>query len=323
MPDVLDTQLLHALQIDGRAPFSLIAEVLGVSDQTIARRYHRLRSAGLLHVRGLADPDRLGQTQWIIRVQCIPNAATAVAEALARRPDTSWIGLASGGTEIICSVRVLPGERGNQLLLETLPRSRNVVAMTAHCVLHTFFGGALSLINKSGALTPEQVDRLRLPAPDGPAGPATVDAADRQLLAVLEEDGRTTVSELASATGWSQTTVRRRVAQLRASGTLYFDVDFNQELLDMPARAVLWLTVGPSQLATVGQALAGHPETGFVAATTGTMNIYAGVLCSSAQALYAYLTTQAASLPAVQHIETVPVIRTVKQSGLLAPAGSA
>ena len=29
---------MHALQINGRASFSLIAEVLGVSDQTIARR---------------------------------------------------------------------------------------------------------------------------------------------------------------------------------------------------------------------------------------------------------------------------------------------
>ena len=48
MPDQLDIQLLHALQIDGRALFSLIADVLGVSHQTIARRYNRLRSAGML-----------------------------------------------------------------------------------------------------------------------------------------------------------------------------------------------------------------------------------------------------------------------------------
>src|ERR1700722_16375393 len=50
VPDALDLQLVYALQLDGRASFSLIGEVLGVSDQTIARRYHRLRSAGLLRV---------------------------------------------------------------------------------------------------------------------------------------------------------------------------------------------------------------------------------------------------------------------------------
>ena len=42
--DALDLKLLHALQIDGRAPFSRIAEVLGVSDQTVARRFRRLRT---------------------------------------------------------------------------------------------------------------------------------------------------------------------------------------------------------------------------------------------------------------------------------------
>ncbi|MYR89980.1 AsnC family transcriptional regulator, partial [Streptomyces sp. SID685] len=42
--DELDRRLVHALQIDGRAPFSTIAEALGVSDRTVARRYARLRS---------------------------------------------------------------------------------------------------------------------------------------------------------------------------------------------------------------------------------------------------------------------------------------
>lgn len=41
--------------------------------------------------------------------------------------------------------------------------------MTAQCVLHTFYGGALSVINKSGILTADQVAALR-PAAVGPAG---------------------------------------------------------------------------------------------------------------------------------------------------------
>ncbi|WP_220448360.1 AsnC family protein [Nonomuraea diastatica] len=41
---------------NARAPFSRISEVLGVSDQTVARRYTRLRSSGALRVRGLTNP---------------------------------------------------------------------------------------------------------------------------------------------------------------------------------------------------------------------------------------------------------------------------
>src|SRR5580704_638692 len=224
MPDPLDVQLVYALQLDGRAPFSVIGDVLGVSDQTIARRYNRLRSSGLLRVGGLVEPDLIGLRSWLIRVQCTPSAAAVVAEALARRPDTAWISLTSGGTEVACVVRTRAGDEDSHLLLDTLPRSRGVTGITAQCVLHTYFGGVLSLINKSGTLTQDQVAALRpagaqggvAPGGTGPAAPGRIAAEDTALLAALELDGRTTHRDLAAATGWSQTTVRRRIADLQA-----------------------------------------------------------------------------------------------------------
>src|ERR1700761_506718 len=318
MPDLLDVQLVYALQLDGRAPFNLIAEVLGVSDQTIARRYNRLRSSGLLRVRGLVEPDELGLRSWIIRVQCTPSAAAAVAEALARRPDTAWISLTSGGTEVACVVRTRSGEEDSHLLLDTLPRSRGVTGITAQCVLHTYFGGVLSLVNKSGTLSPDQVAALQPGAGTRAGGQSRVTAADQALLAALELDGRTTYSDLATTTGWSQSTVRRRLADLRASGLLYFDVDFHHSLLDLTARGMVWLTVNPAQLGAAGAAMAGHPETAYVAATTGAANLYASVLSPSTEALYDYLTTSVAQLPGLSGVETILVMRTVKRSGLLA-----
>jgi DNA-binding Lrp family transcriptional regulator len=325
VPDALDVQLVYALQLDGRAPFSLIGEVLGVSDQTIARRYHRLRSAGQLRVRGLVEPDLIGLTSWLIRVQCTPNAAAVVAEALARRPDTAWISLTSGGTEVACVVRTRSGDEDSHLLLDTLPRSRGVTGITAQCVLHTYFGGVLSLINKSGTLTQDQVAALQpaalqpAAAPDGirPAAPGRIAAEDTALLTALELDGRTTHRDLAAATGWSQTTVRRRIADLQDSGMLYFDVDFHHSLLDLSARGMVWLTVSPDRLDAAGEAMARHPETAYVAATTGKANLYASVLSPSTEALYTYLTSDIARLPGLHEVETVMVMRTVKRSGLL------
>jgi DNA-binding Lrp family transcriptional regulator len=320
VPDSLDVQLIYALQLDGRAPFSLIGEVLGVSDQTIARRYNRLRSAGLLRVRGLIEPDLIGLTSWIIRVQCTPNAAAPVAEALARRPDTAFVSLISGGTEVTGVIRTRAGDEDSHLLLDVLPRSRGVNGITAQCVLHTYFGGVLSLINKSGTLTQDQVAALQPAAAPGgiqPAAPGRIAAEDTALLTALELDGRTTYSDLAASTGWAQTTVRRRITDLRASGMLYFDVDFHPSLLDITARAMVWLTVSPAQLDAIGQAMAGHPETAYVAATTGTANLYAAVLCPSTEALYAYLTGSIAQLPGLHQVETILAMRTVKLTGQL------
>ncbi|MGK5628960.1 Lrp/AsnC family transcriptional regulator [Streptomyces sp. URMC 123] len=319
--DEQDRRLAHALQIDGRASFRKIAEVLGVSDQTVARHYTRLRSSSTLRVLGLVDPLRVGETPWFVRLRCTPDAAASVGEALARRPDTSWVSLNSGGTEITCVAQPY-GRGGDELLLRKLPRTPRVVDMSAHCLLHVFFGRDLSPITKTGPLTPEQVaaltpeDALDRSGP-APRAPYPLDEGDRRLLDALGVDGRAPIGELAAATGWSQTTVRRRMAELRAAGALYFDVDFHPRVLHHGFRAVLWLEVEPRHLAAAGAALAGHPEVSFAAATTGTDNIYASAITSDATAFYRYVTGAVAALPGVRHFSTAPVHRTLKGPGPL------
>lgn len=216
-----DMGLVHALQVNGRASFREIADVLGISDQTAARRWARLRSAGRLRVLGLTDPLRLGDSIWVVRVRCTPDAAAYLGEAMARRTDTTWVNLSSGGTEISCSVRTRGPGPEESPLLQKLPRTPQVVDVSAHCSLHVFFGQDLSPINKRGPLTAAQVTALTSPdaparAPDA-APPVTLDDSDRQLLDLLARDGRAAPGELATATGLSPSTVRRRITELRSA----------------------------------------------------------------------------------------------------------
>ena len=212
-------------------------------------------------------------------------------------------------------VRARDSHDSRALLLQKLPRTPRVIGVTAHFYLHHFFAGALGLINKLGALTPDEVRALKPPAQNGLASELTV--IDRKMLAMLGRDGRAGVVELAAATGGSQTSVRRRMAELRDSGVLYFDVDLDDQLLAGEVRCALWMVVAPAELAAVGAALAEHPEVAFAAATTGPANLHATVVCSDANALYTYLTTRIAALPAIQRVETLPIIRTVKGPGNL------
>ncbi|MGW2863251.1 Lrp/AsnC family transcriptional regulator [Streptomyces sp. NPDC001205] len=312
--DELDRRLAHALQIDGRAPFSAIAEALGVSDRTIARRYARLRSAGVVRVLCGVDSTALGAVLWFLRVRCAPAASLPVAEALAGRPDTSWVSLTSGGTEVTCVVRAESEADSEALLLAKLPRTPRVEGVTAHSVLHAFYGGPDNLVGKLGSLDAEAIERLRPPPMPHRPGPVRLDDGDRKLLAVLATDGRAGLEQLAKATGWSPSTVRRRMTELREHGVLYLDIDVDWRMFGMRARALLWLSVAPAHLEEAGQALAGHPEIAFAAATTGPTNLYASVVCADQRELYRYLTTRVAALPAITHLETAPVIRSVKQA---------
>jgi AsnC-type helix-turn-helix domain len=140
--DRLDREIVHALHLDGRAPFRRLADVLGVSPQTVARRYRALRSTAGLWVVGLPQADRVGLARWMVRLTAAPATAGELARALARRPDTSWVRLTSGGTEIVAIVTAPVTPAGSpSLLLHDIPRTSSVTAVSAHYVLHVYLGG--------------------------------------------------------------------------------------------------------------------------------------------------------------------------------------
>jgi DNA-binding Lrp family transcriptional regulator len=148
------------------------------------------------------------------------------------------------------------------------------------------------------------------PAPHTPLGPE-----DEPLLRELARDGRASHAALAAAIHWHESTVRRRIEELRRSGLLYFEVDIDNRVLGLNAHALLWLSVEPARLEEAGQALAVHPEIPFAAATTGPSNLVASAVLRDARHLYEYLTGELAGLPGVSSVQTAPVIRTLKRTG--------
>ncbi|MEV0643345.1 Lrp/AsnC family transcriptional regulator [Streptomyces sp. NPDC050619] len=311
--DPLDLRILQALQLDGRAPFSSIAAVLGVSDQTVARRYRRLRNTVNVRVLGMTDDNRLGRQSWIVRMHCTPDVAEQLADALAKRPDTLYVNLISGGTEIVCGMKPRSRKERDDLLFDRLQRTRQISTVTVHCLLHSFYGGSLGWLNKSNALTPDQEAALRVPAPVPLDAPVTLDAADESLLAMLRRDGRATLTELQKATDQSESAVKRRLETLRSTGVLYFDVQHDHEPLGQGVNAMLWLTVAPRALADVGRSLATHPEVHFASATTGQANIVVSVHFRSPHELYTYLSEKIGALDGIQAVESALVLRQVKQ----------
>jgi DNA-binding Lrp family transcriptional regulator len=292
--DHIDRALVHALHIDGRAPFTRIADVLDVSTQTVTRRYQRLRRDAGLRVVGLTAPDRELDSRWMVRLTTAPATAADVALSLARRPDTSWVRLVSGGTEIVAVVTApMAGGSWPALVLHDIPRTASISTVSAHALLHTYLGGPTSWPGRTRALTTGQQNRLRRPPP-----------------VVV---GRAGQGELAAATGWSAATAARRLSDLRDRGLIFFDVEIDDTHLGVATRTLLWLSVRPAELDATARTLAGHTEPAFVAAVTGTHNLVAHVLTSGPAALHSYLTGPLAELDAIRAIETTPVLRTLKE----------
>ncbi|MET8151241.1 Lrp/AsnC family transcriptional regulator [Actinoplanes sp. NPDC049668] len=323
--DRLDRQILHSLRIAPRVPFARLAAALGVSEQTAARRYQRMRTRGLVRVFGQADPARMpGTTSWALRISCRPGAATAIAEALARRTDTAWVTIDAGGAELTCAAWITEDRRGlRDGLLHQLPRAANVLSLSAHQVLHQFAGrGEANWIAADDQLDAAQRERLLDGAEQGdPDSGACVEPGDGALLTAIAHDGRAGYAQLAAATGWTQRRVALRLAALTGSRAVRFDIDAAVSLIGFRAVANLWFTVAPADLAAVGARLADHRQLAWAAAITGATNITATALCRDAGELYRYLTTDVAAIPEVRTCETVPIFTRVKHAMSLVDGG--
>jgi DNA-binding Lrp family transcriptional regulator len=322
--DVLDRKIIQALYLDPRAPFSRLSEVLGSSEQAIARRYRRLFDGRVVRVVGQLDSQRLGQSDWAVRIRCAPGSAPSVATRLAEHPDTAWVQLTSGGTEIFSTIRSRDREQRTPPLLSQLSVGRQVVSLEAYCLLHLFATG-ISPPPVSNDLSQEEIDRILSPTRARPLierSTVTLQDGDWPLVQALAEDGRAPYRQLAVRTHWHESTVRRRVEELSASGALSFDVDLDTEAVGIRSPALLWMSVVPAKLAQVGEALAGRPEVPFVAATTGSTNLVAALLCQDDRSLYEYITGELAALDGLTHVETAPVMRAVKMHATMTPPPS-
>jgi DNA-binding Lrp family transcriptional regulator len=308
----IDRQIVQCLQHDGRAPFRRIAEVIGVSEQTVARRYRALHTAGALRVRALPDARAAGQHRWFVRVQCRPDAASTLAEAIAARDDVSWVSTTSGGSEIVCVAFTDP-RTAHGSVLARLPRTSQVLSFTASAVLHMHVGGSAKWLAFDDPLGPDQLAVLRSDRPG--RSDVAIRHDDAPLLAELARDGRIGVVALARATGWPQSRVSTRLEELLSASALHVATDLAPALFGFHTIAYLWLTVTPGELHATGQTLSLHPETTFTAAVTGAANLLVTVTCRTTEDLYTFITTKVGVLSAVHQVEVVPVLHRLKQAG--------
>ncbi|WP_314245065.1 Lrp/AsnC family transcriptional regulator [Streptomyces kutzneri] len=247
--------------------------------------------------------------------------------ALVQRSDTSWIAPLAGGTRLTCMVRTpIAGSDGGRPLFDHLLRTPGVRDVEASCMLRPV-AGVGGWAGRTRALGASERTALLGPVPDpahgAEAARAEVDwgEAEERLAGELALDGRADIAQPAAATGWSPSTVRRRIAALRAAGVLHFEVDVDPSHFGFPLEALLWLDVAPAALAEVTQALTRNPSVAFAAVTTGRASVFTMVQCRDTEALYDHVAGELASLPGIGRVESALIQRRAKRAGpLLLPA---
>ncbi|MBC3841381.1 AsnC family transcriptional regulator [Streptacidiphilus sp. 4-A2] len=312
MLDEKDRRIAAVLLAAPRASWRDVGRCLGLSERTVVRRAAPLYADGTLRATAVRNPAHFPQLIPIaLRIRCRPNRIRQVAQALARRTDTVWVDILSGGDEI-STVFFLDGpEARNSLLLRDLPATDAVHSWTSHTLLRVF---PTAFRWTAGLLSPQEAAQLD-PAPPTTA-PASLDL-DTPLIAALTEDGRTSYTDLARRAGTTALTARRRLDALVRGQVLRLATEVDFALLGAHAEALLWISVRPGALQETAQALSAHPQVRFTAAATGPANLLVALAAADLDALYTFLTGTVGALGGITAIDTTPLLATVKRTGLI------
>jgi DNA-binding Lrp family transcriptional regulator len=148
-PDVLDDvdlALLGALAPNGRLPFRLLAERLGISESTVSRRVASLVARGCLYFRCVMDPALAGfDVEFMVWMSVEPAALESAATLLSQHPAVRYLSATAGTYDLLAQVALgdeqdvftfntqvlgaLPGVRQVQELIELQTLARGHVIL--------------------------------------------------------------------------------------------------------------------------------------------------------------------------------------------------
>ena len=138
------------------------------------------------------------------------------------------------------------------------------------------------------------------------------DDLDRQLILLLQEDGRASYVELAQRLGVGESTVRRRLERLLAEGIIQIVACVDPRRVGLTFEAFVYIHADLDKLTQIARQLAAMPEVREVIYTSGNFELIVRLVLPSSEDLLPFLTRQIASLPGIQSTQTSYVLHVEK-----------
>lgn len=311
--DALDRKIVAALQIDGRAEWQQISNVVEASESTVLRRTQRMIESGSVRVVGIADPVRCGFGHWVIlQIRCEVGAVLRVARSLKERSDVRYVSLITGAYDIVVELIVSSREHLSRVMLEELPRVEGIRETTTRMVLRNF----KMAYDWSRELLGEAAESLDPPEDSRDTRIYELDPVELKLYELLLKDGRRSYSELARLAQISASMARRRVESLRERGCIKFATLVDPALLGYGVECICWVRVDLDRLEQAAGSLAQLPQVRYISATIDYSDLVCEVVLHSHEDLYDFCTRKLGALPGVQQVNANLKLRTIKQAYL-------
>lgn len=144
--DGIDKHIVRVLSEDGRATYSEIAKMVGVSVNTVRNRVREMRASGALHFNVWLDPygvDLGVSATFMIRVR--PGTIESVAKDLEALDATGYIALLAGDHDITGDAFCSDVPHLNTLLREGIQTIDGVESVTTYLVTDVKYTSSMNI----------------------------------------------------------------------------------------------------------------------------------------------------------------------------------
>ena len=140
-----------------------------------------------------------------------------------------------------------------------------------------------------------------------------LDDADKALIELLQEDGRTPYTRLAATVGLSEAAVRQRVQRLIDDNVVQIVAVTDPLRLGFRRQAMVGVRTD-GDIRAVADTLASIPEIDYVVFTSGSFDLLFEIVCEDDERLLALLNDKVRCIPGVRSTETFVYLKLQKQT---------
>jgi DNA-binding Lrp family transcriptional regulator len=269
--DDLDRQVIHALQIWPRAPWTLIGDVLGVDPMTASRRWQALEESGVAWI-SVADVTGVSSLRAVIDLRVKSSRVRKVIQALESDPRVFTLRSVLGDWTLTMDWQGQDLAELDSYLSDFLADQPGIRTTRTHVVTGVLLDGSGWRLRE---LSPDQVSVLRTAAQFEASGSTAseIHDIDHEILRHVSTDGRTTLTSLAKKTGTTIATVRRHLDHMLSSRAMVLRCDIARPLSGWPIAAHFMCSVEPQRINEVTEALSRAREIRAVQSMVGPYNL--------------------------------------------------
>ena len=141
-----------------------------------------------------------------------------------------------------------------------------------------------------------------------------LDDLDRQIISLLQYDGRMPFTTIAESLGSTEGTVRRRVKQLTENGTIQIVAVVEAHNMGMDEAAMIGISVQANSISTIAEQIASLPEVSYLFQAAGEYDLIAEVFCRDRDHFVSFLNDRLQQIPGIERTESFMILKLHKLS---------